>query len=105
MALFGSILRSARGDFNFFLIAALVALLLVPGASQAAIPSQSCEAVLFWLQSESAATVPTSASRAGSLLSISHQKAETAPQIRAETHFSAATSHCGQWSAFFPSRS
>lgn len=100
MAFLGSILGARRGDFNFFVIAALVALLFVPGASHAALPPQSCEAVLFWLQNESAATVPVAASRAHSLLSISHQKVETAPQISAETQFSAATSHCGQFSAF-----
>ena len=100
MAFLGSILRARRGDFNLFLIAALVALLLVPGASHAAIPPQGCEAVLFWLQSESAATIPTAVSRPSSLLSISHQSAEVAPQIPAETHFSAATHHCGQRLAF-----
>ncbi|MBW3637844.1 MAG: hypothetical protein KY445_15475 [Armatimonadetes bacterium] len=98
MAFLGSILRARRGDFNLFLIAALVALLVVPGASQAALPPQSCEAVLFWLQSETA-SVPAPVSRSSSLLSISHQKTETAPQILAETQFSAATFHCGQWSA------
>jgi hypothetical protein len=100
MALFGSILRARRGHFNFFVIAALVALMFVPGASHAAIPPQSCEAVLFWLHSESAATIPTPVSRPHSLLSISHQNAESAPQTLAETQFSVATSHCGQFSAF-----
>lgn len=100
MAFFGPLWRARRGDFPLFLVAALVALLLVPGAAGVApLPPQSCAAVLFWLQSDavsvSAPLAPTS-----SLLAHSHQNAEpNAPQISAQTHLSAATNHCGQWSA------
>ncbi len=105
MAFFGLILRSRRGDFNLFLIAALVALLVLPGASHAAIAPQSAEAVLLWLQSEVAsgeiAAPPlTALGSSGALLSLAHQSAEPAPQTRAVTQLSAATFHCGQWSAF-----
>ncbi|HEX9995936.1 MAG TPA: hypothetical protein VGB45_02240 [Abditibacterium sp.] len=99
MAFFGSILGAKRGDFNLFLIAALVALLVIPGASHAAMPPQSYEAVLFWLQSETAAPVQAPTSSASRLLSISHQKAENPPQFFAETQFSAATAHCGLFRA------
>ena len=105
MAFLGSILRSRRGDFNLFLIAALVALLVVPGASGAAIAPQSAEAVLLWLHSESvavetlAAPAPTSA-----LLSISHQKSDTATKNESEIQLSAATFHCGQHLAPIPQK-
>ncbi len=97
MAFLGSILRSRRGDFNLFLIAALVALLVVPGASHAAIAPQSAEAVLLWLQSESSATSNAAPlAKSSELLSISHRIAETSPQKSAEIQLSAATFHCGQ---------
>jgi len=101
MAFFGSILRSRRGDFNLFLIAALVALLVAPGASHAAIAPQSAEAVLLWLQSESAAA-PCAAplSQAGELLLISHRKAEKTPQKSTQIQVSSATFHCGQHLTF-----
>lgn len=101
MAFLGSILRSRCGDFNLFLIAALVALLVLPGASHAAIPPQSAEAVLLWLHSESiAAEVTAPLAKSSELLAFSHQKAEKTPQTPAETQFSAATSHCGQYREF-----
>ncbi|PQV64285.1 hypothetical protein B1R32_106131 [Abditibacterium utsteinense] len=109
MAFLGSILRSRRGDFNLFLIAALVALLVLPGASGAVIAPQGAEAVLFWLQSEVASAdvaTPLSESLRGSstLLAISHQQAESAPQHRAEIQLSAATFHCGQYLALIPQK-
>ncbi len=101
MAFLGSILRSRRGDFNLFLIAALVALLVVPGASHAAIAPQNAEAVLLWLQSESAAA-PCAAplAKKSELLSISHRNAAKTPQKSAEIQVSSATFHCGQHLAF-----
>jgi hypothetical protein len=99
MAFFGSMLRARRGDFNLFLIAALVALLVMPGASHAVLPPQSCEAVLYWLHSESTAAVPATVSSATSLLSISNQKAQAPHAIHVEVQLSAATFHCGQFSA------
>lgn len=97
MAFLGSLLRSRRGDFNLLLIAALVALLVMPGASHAAIAPQSAAAVLLWLQSESA-VIPSvaPATKASELLALSHQNPEKSPQSTAETQFSGATLHCGQ---------
>ena len=104
MAFFGSILSAKRGDFNFFLIAALVALLVVPGVSHAAMPPQSYEAVLYWLHSETVAPAQIPSSSGAQLLSISHQKAETESQILAQTQFSAATAHCGLFRAKSPQK-
>ena len=98
MAFLGSILRARRGDFNLFLIAALVALLVVPGATHATLPPQGCEAVLFWLQSETAATVEVPVVRATSLVAISHQQAETPAPLQTEL-LSVASAHCGQFQA------
>jgi hypothetical protein len=99
MAFLGSILRAKRGDFNLFLIAALVALLIVPGAASVALPPQSCQAMLFWLHSETAAVTETPTARTSSLLSFSHQKADSnAPGQHLDPLLSAATSHCGQFS-------
>jgi hypothetical protein len=98
MAFLGSILRVRRGDFNVFLIAALVALLVMPGASHVVLPAQGCEAVLFWLQSESSVVASTPVSKATSLLSISHQRVEEAHQASVDNQLSAATFHCGQFS-------
>jgi hypothetical protein len=106
MALLGTIFRARRGDFNIFLIAALVALLVVPGAAHSApLPPQSYEAVLFWLQAETAATLPTPVAPQSSLLSISHQKAEPQPSVSSATYYSIATNHCGQFAVNLPSSS
>jgi hypothetical protein len=106
MALLGTILRARRGDFNLFLIAALVALLVVPGAAHAApLPPQSYEAVLFWLQAETSVSLPVPSAVPVSLLSISHQKAEKQPQTSQATYYSLATSHCGQHTVAPPSLS
>lgn len=103
MALLGTLLRARRGDFNLFLIAALVALLVVPGAAHAApLPPQGYEAVLFWLQAETSVTLPTPAVASASLLSISHQKAESQPATSTATHYSVATFHCGQFAVVPP---
>ncbi len=96
MALFGSILRARRGDFHLLLIAALVALLIVPGASHAAIAPQNAQAVLLWLQSEGVAPATAPLAKASELLAISRQKAEKTPQKSAEMQVSSATFHCGQ---------
>jgi hypothetical protein len=104
MAFLGSILRARRGDFNLFLIAALVALLVIPGASHAVLPPQGCEAVLFWLQNETATVAAAPISKASSLLSISHQNAEEQYQTSVEEQFSVATFHCGQFSTIPLSR-
>ncbi len=105
MAFFGTILRTRRGDFNFLLIAALVALFVLPGASGAAIAPQNAEAMFLWLHSESASVETLAPHAAGSaLLSISHQKTESASETQAEIQLSTATAHCGQWSALQPQK-
>lgn len=106
MALLNTILRARRGDFNLFLIAALVALLVVPGAAHAApLPPQSYEAVLFWLQAETSATLPVTVATPSSLLSLSHQKAQAQHQAPTATHYSVVTFHCGQHRVTPPSLS
>jgi hypothetical protein len=104
MAFLGTILRARRGEFNLFLIAALVALLVMPGASHAVLPPQGCEAVLFWLQNETATVAAAPISKASALLSISHQNAEKQYQSSVENQLSAATFHCGQFSTIPTSR-
>ncbi|RYG63464.1 hypothetical protein EON80_21195 [bacterium] len=98
MAFLGTIFRARRGDFNMFLIAALVALLVVPSVTHAVMPPQSCEAVLLWLQNETSAVVATPVASPTALLAISHQKAESPQQASVENYYSVATFHCGQFS-------
>lgn len=98
MAFLSSILRARRGDLNLFLIAALVAMLVVPGASHAVLPPQSCEAVLFWLQSESSAVATSPVAKASMLVAIAHQRAEEPSQVVSDHLLLTATSHCGQLS-------
>ncbi len=103
MAFLGSLLRTRRGEFQWILLAAMLALLVMPGATHAAIAPQSAEAVLLWLQTDAALPGAAPIAKTSELLSLSHQKAEIAPQIAAEIQLSAATSHCGQHLTLFPS--
>lgn len=51
--------RVRRGEINFLLLAALVAVLVLPCGGQAvAMPRESYEAVLIWLRSETALSTP-----------------------------------------------
>lgn len=97
MALLGSLLHFRRGECSLMLVAALVALLMMPGASHAAIEPQNAQAVWLWLQSETAAPIgPNSLAKPSQLLAQSHQTPDLSPQNVAETLLSTATSHCGQ---------
>ena len=79
MQLFQTLARLRRGEMNLVLLAVFVALLVLPAAGHAAaLPPQSCEAVLLWLQSDGGMVTPV-ASRAGSsLLSLTHRQPERA---------------------------
>jgi hypothetical protein len=86
MPLLGNFVRLRRGDMNWFILAALVALLVLPGAGHAAtmaapLPPQSCEAILLWLQTESAVQVmPARFGTESHLLALTHRIPERAPQ-------------------------
>lgn len=91
MHLLGNLVRLRRGDMNWFILAALVALLVLPGAGHAAtlaapLPPQSCEAILLWLQTESAVqAMPARFGTESHLLALTHRIPERAPQPSAVT--------------------
>ena len=73
MQLFQTLARLRRGEMNLLLLAALVLLLVLPGAGHAAaLPPQSCEAVLLWLQSDPG-LAPAGRQRVNASLSLGHR--------------------------------